>query len=355
VYENLLLLRAGGEQLLMGIGATRMERIATPEQWAIKAEALRELFRQTLGEQPDVDCPLDLRVEDELDRGEHVERRVTYNVEPDERVASIVLVPKGLTGPAPAMLCIHPTNTVGKEQSIGRDGTEQGMKRAYGLHLAQRGYVTLSPDLLGAGERIYPGCRSFDNTPFYAKHPRWSGSGKDVWDMRRAVDALCAMPEVDAERLGSIGHSQGSSVTVYTAALEPRIKVAVSNCGLWPWAINKNPFHLARNGWWIGRPALRPYIWSGKAPPADTHELFACIAPRPLLNVSALNDFQYSADESEANRPAWQEVERAVSEVYALLGAAGKFRQVLHAKGHDFDDPERDLAYRFVDEMLRPA
>jgi dienelactone hydrolase len=354
-FGDLLLLRTGGPQLTLGGGASGMARVGTPEGWRGKAGALRDLFRLTLGEQPDLACPLDLRIEAERDGGEFVERTVSYATEPDERVTSLVLVPRRLSGAAPGVLCVHSTSASARIVCRGRDETAAGQEWGYARHLVRRGYVAFAPDLLGAGERVYPGKRAFDNTPLYVKHPKWSGTGKDVWDMRRALDVLTGLPEVDPARVGSIGHSQGGSVTVYTAVLDERVKAAVTNCGVWPWRLSKNPFHLARTDWWIGRPRLRPFAWTGKDIPGDVHELFACIAPRPLLNIAALNDFQYTADEGPQVQAAWEDLAQNVEQVYALLGAGGRFRQVLHAGGHRFEEPERTLAYAFLDECLSPS
>jgi pimeloyl-ACP methyl ester carboxylesterase len=336
----------------MGQGASAAVPVRAAQEWALKASALRDLFVQTLGVQPGVTCPLDVRIDSEVDRKEFLERRVSYAVEPDERVASIALVPKRREGPLPGVLAVHSTSSSARIMCSGKDETPEGQEWAHALHLVRRGYVAFAPDLLGAGERVYPGRRAFDNTPFYEKHPRWSGTGKDVWDMRRALDVLAALPEVDPARLGCMGHSQGGSVTVYTAALDERVRVAVGNCGVWPWRMSKNPFHLARTGWWIGRPLLRPYAWAGKPIPCDVHELFACIAPRALLVIAALNDFQYALDEESFTRPAWQDLAHNVEQVYALLGAAGRFRQVLHTKGHSFLESERALAYSYLDTYL---
>ncbi|MBI3973356.1 MAG: alpha/beta fold hydrolase [Chloroflexi bacterium] len=355
LFGDLLLLRKGGPQLTMGQGASAVARVETAEEWAQKAAALRDLFRQTLGVQPDVACPLEVRVESEVDRGDFMERRVSYAVEPDERVASLVLIPRYRAGPLPGVLCVHSTSSNARIMCSGKDDTPGGQEWAQALHIVRRGYVAFAPDLLGAGERVYAGRRAFDNTPFYEKHPLWSGTGKDVWDMRRALDVLTGLTEVDPARIGCIGHSQGGSVTPYTAAVDERVTVAVANCGVWPWRINKNPFHIARTGWWIGRPLLRPYAWAGKDIPCDVHELFACIAPRSLLNIAALNDFQYTLEEESFTRAVWEDLARNVEQVYTMLGAAGRFRQALHTKGHSFQEPERDLAYGYLDTYLSPG
>ena len=86
-----------------------------------------------------------MRVEGEKDRGTVIERRVSYLLSPGERVTSLLLIPKGIRGPRAAVLTIHPTTALGKEQTVGRGEMENGkltataMKRAYGLHLAEKG------------------------------------------------------------------------------------------------------------------------------------------------------------------------------------------------------------------------
>jgi len=363
-FDDLALIRKGGEKMTLGGGPTTVEPLTTVEEWEAKAAALRELFRLTLGVQPDIDCPLDVEVETETEHGDYVERRISYNLEPDERVASLALIPAGLDTAGPAVLCIHPTQAVGKEQAVGRgllvpsrshpdEDRAKAENRAYALHLVRRGYVTFAPDLVGSGERIFPGLKAFDNEPLYDKHPQWSGTGKDLWDMGRALDVMQQMKEVDADRIGSIGHSQGGGITCYLAAVDHRVKVGVSNCGFWPHRLAKNPFNVARTGWWIGRPALRPFALTGKPYPVDFHELLALAAPRAFLNISALNDCMYSASEEPFTRPAWENLAENVKKVYALCGAQDRFRCVVHLLGHDFPPEMRKTAYAFIDSALR--
>ncbi len=359
LFGDLGLMRKGTSAMTMGSGLTSIEPIESVAEWSAKAAALREIFRQTLGTPPLADCPLEVRIENEVDHGTILERRITYLLSPGERTASLLLLPKSANRAGPALLTIHPTGSDGKEQTVGRgekvDGqlTPAASRRAYGLHLAQRGYVTFSPDLLGSGERIYPGRRAFDNQPLLDEHPHWSGTGKDLHDLRRALDVMQAQPEIDPARIGSIGHSQGAGLTCYLAAVDERVRVGVANCGVWPTRVRENPFHLARTAWWTGRPALRAHFLAGKPAPIDIHELLALAAPRPFLNIAALNDCGFSADDEPLTRPAWENLARNVKKIYALHGVAEKFENVLHLNGHDFHDPVRELAYAFLDRHLR--
>jgi dienelactone hydrolase len=355
-FNDLLLIRKGIPEMTLGAGETRIEPAATAEEWGAKAAALGEIFQQTCGERPAVDCPLALRVEAETDCGDYWERRLSYALEPDERVTSIALVPKGLRAPAPAVLCIHPTCDIGKLQTVGRDPDEklppEQVDRAYGVHLVRRGFVILAPDLLGAGDRRYPGLRSFDNGPFYGKHPRWSGTGKDLWDLGRALDVIQKIPEADPGRIGSLGHSQGGGLTTYLMAVDKRVKAGVNNCGLWPLKAQKNPYSLARTEWWIGRPALRPFCLTGKDFPADVHELMALAAPRPAMTIIALNDWGFQPPEESFSRPMWENLGANVRKVYSLFSAADRFELLLHFEGHSFPPAMREAACLFLEKWL---
>lgn len=207
-----------------GGSPTSIESIVSREEWLLKRQALRDIYHMILGSPPaGQDCPLNVKIEKETDRGDHVEKRVTYLLGPGERTASLLLVPKNARAPGRALLTIHPTTGEGKEQTVGRgekvDGklTVAAANRAYGLHLVRRGFVTFSPDLLGAGERIYPGRVNFDNQPFIDAHPTWSGTSKDLWDLRRAIDVMQTMPEIDPERIGSISVPTSKRSTRSTA------------------------------------------------------------------------------------------------------------------------------------------
>lgn len=362
LFGDLCLMRKGPPQMTYSGIPTTIEPIVSREEWMLKKQALRDIYAMVLGYPPaGLDCALAIKVEREKDHGDFIERRVSYLLSPGERVASLVLIPKSTRKPGPAVLTIHPTTKDGKEQTVGRgeqvDGklTPSAARRAYGLHLARRGYVTFSPDLLGAGERIYSGRREFDNQPFIDAHPTWSGTGKDLWDLRRAIDVMQTLPEIDPDRIGSIGHSQGAGLTCYLAAVDERVKVAVSNCGVWPARIHRNPFHGARTQWWTGIPGNRPFCYAGKPFPIDDHELFALAAPRPYLNISALNDDGFKVEDEPFTRAAWENLGENVRKIYALYGAADRFELRLHLDSHDFHDPMRDLAYAFLDRHLRGA
>src|SRR6185436_13958736 len=92
---------------------------------------------------------------------------------------------------------------------------------SYGLELAQRGYVVLAPDYPSFGDYQY----DFD------ADSHASGTIKGIWNHMRCVDLLQARPEVDADRIGAIGHSLGGHNALFVAAFDERIKAVVTSCG----------------------------------------------------------------------------------------------------------------------------
>ena len=58
-----------------------------------------------------------------------------------------------------------------------------------------------------------------------------SASMKAIWNNIRAVDVLTERPDVDAGRIGVLGHSLGGHNAIFTALFEPRIRAIVSSCG----------------------------------------------------------------------------------------------------------------------------
>jgi len=171
---------------------------------------------------------------------------------------------------------------------------------------------------------------------------------KGIWNHMRAVDLLQSLPEVDAARIGCIGHSLGGHNTLFVAAFDLRIKVAVSSCGF-----NAFPKYMGGNlkGW--SHRGYMPRIADvyGADPskmPFDFPEVLAAIAPRAVF-VNA------PKDDSNFELSGVMDCLRAAAPVYGLYGAEERLAAVHPAGGHDFPPESRGKAYAFVDEVLKPA
>jgi len=143
---------------------------------------------------PDRRVPLDVQVVQTETLSKLTRKKITYAATKDYRVPAYLLIPHGLKGRAPAMLCLHGTSgPKGRTAGIGADYPR------YTLELAERGYVTIAPDYTLLGEnQIDPTTVGFE-----------SGTMMGIWSHMRAVDLLQSLPEVDPERIGCVGVSLG--------------------------------------------------------------------------------------------------------------------------------------------------
>src|SRR5262249_8282746 len=123
--------------------------VATVADWAKRrAEVLRGM-ESVMGKLPGKEkrCPLDVKLDEEVDCGAYVRRLISYASEPGSRVPAYLLIPKDVLDgkkKAPAVLCLHGTNNViGHGVIVGLGDTPN---RGYAMELAKRGYVTLAPN-----------------------------------------------------------------------------------------------------------------------------------------------------------------------------------------------------------------
>lgn len=313
--------------------------IRTPADWEVRREHLLAGMQAVMGPLPGPDkrVPLDVRVEEEVTLADGLRRRKityqTYSGQP--RLVAYLFLPAIEPGrKRPAMLCLHPTGPEGKAIVAG---LTRKPSRAYALELAQRGYVTLAPDYPTFGDYAVDFARDAGT---------WSsGTMRAIWDNVRSVDLLEAMPEVDGDNLGVIGHSLGGHNAMFTAVFEPRLKAIISSCGF-------TRFHRYMNGNLTGwtSPRYMPRIASeyNKDPdrvPFDFPEIVAALAPRPFFSNSPEHDANFDVggvrDCIAAARP-----------IYALLGAAENLQVVYPDCAHDFPDQVRQQAYEFLDRHL---
>lgn len=249
---------------------------------------------------------------------------------PAEGVAAELV---GSDGRRPAVLALHPTSPLGKDVVAGAGPLAN---RAYGIELAQRGYVVLAPDYPSYGELA-----GYD----FQLDPYLSGTLAGIVNHRRGVDLLAARPEVDANRIGAIGHSLGGHNAIFIGVFDSRIKGVVSSCG---W----DPFHAYRDGHLKGwaQDLYMPWVRevAGCNPdcmPFDFPEAVAALAPRGFFSASPLGDHNFSAAAIAAAAPS-------IRLVYQRTGGDGQFVLRQPDCGHDFPPATREEAYAFLDRVV---
>jgi hypothetical protein len=308
--------------------------VKTAADWKIRRAHILGEMRMVMGPMPPGShrAALDVQITEEVEGDKWVRRKLTYVPEAGDRVPAYLFIPKGLTGKVPGVLCLHQTTGIGKGEPAGLGGLDN---LHYARELAERGFVTLAPD--------YPNFGDYQFDPY--AHGYVSATMKGLWNHRRALDLLQSLPQVDGLRLGCIGHSLGGHNTLFLAAFDERVKVAVSSCGF-----NAFPKYMGGDltGWshrgYMPR-IVDLYHCQPAEMPFDFTEVLAAIAPRAVFVNAPTGDGNFEVSGVE-------DCLLAAGPVYDLLGA----RQRLVAEhpdcAHDFPPETRERAYAFIAKVL---
>jgi len=311
--------------------------IKTVADWEIRRRHILANMQLVMGPLPDRSklAPLETREIESTKVNELIRRKIEYSTEPGYWLRAYLFIPAAATSrKTPAVLCLHQTTKIGKEEPAGLGGNPN---LHYALHLAQRGYVTLAPDYPSFGEREYD---------FDAKYGYVSGTMKAIWDNMRAIDLLESLEQVDPQRIGCIGHSLGGHNTMFTAVFDTRIKALVSNCGF-------TRFHKYYDGKLAGWTSARymPRIASvydnnPDKVPFDFTEIVAAFAPRAFLASSPVRDGNFEVS-------GVRDSIAAAHPIYDLYAKPANLRANYPESEHDFPMDARDVAYKFFDKHLK--
>jgi len=315
--------------------------------WQKRRETLRKRFLELIRDEakpPPV--PKDTRIEDEqIVDGSYRLRWISYQTESEDRALAAVGIPLNPTGPLPGVVALHGTTPQGLRQTVGLEGAPE---EAHLDHLCRRGFAFIAPEHFVSGTRIPPE-GPYDTKRFYDKHPEWTAVGKFTYEHSLAVDILSSLPEVDASRLGVMGHSLGGHGAYFLAAYDERLKAAVCNCGSTFFRHNPQVEKWARDRWYIYFRHLRESLLRGEAPPIDMHEIIALIAPRAFLDISAWND-------PLCHIPTQRQ--RALmllklGELYGLLEQPQNLAFYIHGQGHAVPPDSKALICEFLAQHLK--
>jgi dienelactone hydrolase len=256
-------------------------------------------------------------------RGYRIEK-VIYQTLPGMQVPAHLYVPEGLDRSAPAIL-FYPGHW-------WADSKARPDFQAFCINMARLGFVVLSFDPFGQGER---GVSSRDHRRTEALLIGVAGQGFAEYETRCALEYLLARPEVDPKRIGMTGASGGGFNTWVTVALDDRIAAAVPVVGTSEFA---EQIHVCRPLDWY-HAAEHCHFVPGLIRYANNHELLAMAAPKPILIIAASEDQSFPLG-------GVKDVAAYGRTLYESYGAAEKIALVVdETEGHGYQRRKREAAY----------
>lgn len=298
--------------------------------FAEQKKAIYDKLRALLGDEPKR-VPLNPTVEETIDHDTYTEHRIAFDVEEGVQAICLLCIPKNLKGKAPLFIALQGHST-GKHVSMGRklfdDDTPGRGDRDYAMQAIERGYVALSLDQRGMGERrtekVWPDKKNDGGSPrcdVTAMTALLSGRtmiGERCWDVSRAIDLALTYPEVDPDRIIVCGNSGGGTTTYYAACMDERIKVAMPSCSVCTFrdSIGAMP-HCVCNF----VPGICKYL--------DMGDMAAAIAPRKLIIINGKEDIIFP-------HHGVLETFDKVKKIYAAAGVPDNCALATGAHGHRF-------------------
>lgn len=230
----------------------------------------------------------------------YVVEELTLRSTPGRTIRAVVTRPRKGTAPFPAVVCIHGHG--GDRWSVHDPSS---IYKGFASQLAARGHVTISTDV--GQHRVYEKGRTL--------------LGERLWDLRRCVDYLETLSDVDGERIGCAGLSLGGEMAMWLGALDPRVKATVSSGFL------TIMDHMETNHcpcWKLD--GLRELV--------DFADIYGLTAPRALLCQNGRRE-----PVTQFWVPLAGQAMREIRRVYVDVGARDNVALAVHEGAHEIDLP----------------
>jgi dienelactone hydrolase len=303
---------------------------ANPAEARAWQRRARARLIERLGGFPSTRAPLNAEVLESRDFGSYTREKLVFDTRTNLGVVGYLLLPKAGKRPLPAVVCVSGHGR-GLPDILGLD--DEGNPRAernvgyakeYALQCVEHGYATLAIEQLAFGMRrdeaarkAGPAVESCRPAACAAVLLGQTMGGWRVWDAMRAIDYLEARPEVDAKRVATLGASGGGTTSLFTAAVDERVKAAVVSAY----------FNTFRDSIMSISHCPDNYV-PGLLQDMEMYDLSGLVAPRALFVESGRNDriFPIAGSEKAAGK---------AREIYAAYGVPQQFGYEIHDGGHE--------------------
>lgn len=289
---------------------------------------LSRKLRDLVGAFPSQRVPLNVR---SLWQREHelgTIEKIVFTSEPHADVPAYVCLPRNAEPPCTWFICLQGHST-GMHNSIAVDfeteskPIEVAGDRDFALGCMARGIAALCIEQRSFGERReavqeQPGTHGCHVATMHAIMLGRTLIGERVFDVDRGIDYLASRPDVDMGTLGVMGNSGGGTISLFSAALLPRLRFAMPSCYFCTFRDSiMSLFHCMDN-----------YV-PGLLPFAEMWDVMGLFAPRPVVIVAGKEDGIFPI---KAVRKSFRELKK----IYRAAGAEDRCHLVVGNEGHRF-------------------
>ena len=297
------------------------------EQWQ---KAFRSKLTELVGGFPSERVPLRPVTLDTRTFPTYTREKIVFDSRPGVSVLAYLLRPLTAQTPAATVICI-PGHGRGVDDIVGideqgRDRTDKaGYQHDFAIQAVEAGLAAVAIEPMAFGCRRDP-INARQGLSRKACDPAAGGAlllgetmvGWRVWDVMRTIDYIATRRELDATRIGCMGISGGGTATLFSTALEPRIRAAMVSGYL-------NTFRDS-----VGSLAhcIDNYV-PGILNWAEMYDVAGLIAPRPLFVESGEKDNIFPIAAS-------LESFKQVREIYGVFQATDRAEQEVFPGEHSF-------------------
>lgn len=293
-------------------------RAESPEELTQWQAAFRRRLRQILvldnleADLADHQPTAELRTTEDM--GDYVRETWHIWVEPTVPLPFYLLRPQVIEEPVPLAIIphghSHPHLYVGIAKSDHEAAEIADGERDIAVQAVREGYIAIAPTTRAFGETRTERDRAEEKThscQIQLRHGLLAGRtpiGERVWDMGCLIDWASVHLPIDPQRMAMTGNSGGGTVTLFAAACDTRISVALPSCYFCTFEGSLGSIRHCDCNYVPGILRL-----------GEMYDVAGLIAPRPFNAIAGKTDSIFPVDQVEI---AYQQLQH----IYAVAGAA---------------------------------
>lgn len=300
---------------------------------------------------------IEILSEEKFDK--YTRKLIRYEANLNEKVEAYLLIPSNIKGKVPGILAIHGNNK-SEDYKFGKStaaGVVKDDELSYGLELCLNGYVVICPDRFPYESRrleksnLYDGFMKKGSVRkninvnenyriFRCNQLLYNGCteiGKEMFEMKRAIDVLQNINEVDSDKIAVIGSEEGGLFAMLSMFLDKRIKVGSTNYNMYFSSnlYNNDIKFIKGFDICLAVPGLKKYD--------AEYDILSGIAPRPFIfTQNSKNDFQLY----------FEKVNERVREKYLDMRVPNKYSRIVFKSESSFPQDIRDKCYYWIDKWI---